>query len=330
MISVIIPTRNRAAFLRDALASIEQQIMPIEDFEVLVVDNASTDDTSDVVAHCQSRLSNCRYFYEPIPGLHVGRHRGLREAKGDILVYADDDIEALPSWLAAIKEGFSDPDVVMVGGNNLPKFLEAPPSWLLRLWEPSKLGVRAIGALSILELPGESRLFNPHNVWGCNLSIRKTTLVAAGGFHPDGFPPELIRFRGDGESYLSRYVLETGGKCLFHSKATVFHKITPDRMSFAYIRQRFFSQGISDSYAVLRRCHLGEREFTSAQSLTRRFRGVLGGVRQHLRAITTGYKDFLRLRRASRDGYREGYSYHQQAFASDPEVRAWVLKKDYL
>jgi glucosyl-dolichyl phosphate glucuronosyltransferase len=98
MISVIIPTRNRAELLRAALLSLSLQTLPPEDFEVLVVDNGSTDHTKKVVNGFNG-LMHLRYFFDPTPGLHVGRHRGLREASGEILVYGDDDIEALPTWL---------------------------------------------------------------------------------------------------------------------------------------------------------------------------------------------------------------------------------------
>ncbi len=122
MISVIIPTCNRANLLSAALQSITEQGHPVEKFEVVVVDNGSTDHTREVTAQFADRLSNLRYFYEPEPGLHAGRHRGLQEAQGDVLVYIDDDIRATPAWLEAIAENFADPGVAMVGGNNYPDF----------------------------------------------------------------------------------------------------------------------------------------------------------------------------------------------------------------
>ena len=243
MISVIIPTRNRGAMLADALDSLRRQSLDHDVFEIIVIDNGSTDDTPAVVAGMGERLPNIRYFCEPEPGLHSARHRGLREAKGDVLTFADDDIEALPSWLESIVQSFTDPEVDMVGGNNLPMFLEPPPLWLSKLWMHSNLGGRAIPSLSVLELPGGPRQFNPLLVWGCNFSIRKQTLIDAGGFHPDSLPQDLIRFRGDGETHVSRYVAGLGSRCIFHPGATVYHKVTPARMNISYFRQRAFNQG---------------------------------------------------------------------------------------
>ena len=90
-------------------------------------------------------------------------------------------------------------------------------------------------------------------------------LIAAGGFHPDGMPKELIRFRGDGETHVSRHVAESGLECVFHPGASVHHKVTPERMTYAYFRQRGFNQGVSDSYTQLRQQDLpsisGKRPF---------------------------------------------------------------------
>ena len=135
LISVIIPTRNRADLLQLELLSLQAQTLPADQFEVLVIDNGSTDHTQQVVGSFQQQSGNIRYYFDPTPGLHVGRHRGLQEAGGEVLVYADDDIQATPTWLAAIVENFSDPAVAMVGGNNYPDFKTTPPGWLEMLWK---------------------------------------------------------------------------------------------------------------------------------------------------------------------------------------------------
>ena len=94
----------------------------MEQFEVLIVDNGSTDKTREVCSSFKNTIPNLRYFYEETPGLHVGRHLGMKMAKSELLVYADDDIEAFPTWLEGIAESFRDEEVVLVGGKNLPKF----------------------------------------------------------------------------------------------------------------------------------------------------------------------------------------------------------------
>jgi glucosyl-dolichyl phosphate glucuronosyltransferase len=325
MLSVIIPTRNRADLLASALNSLTRQALPIDKYEVLVIDNGSTDQTAAVARESSGRLGNIRYFYEPEPGLHAGRHRGMLEAQGEVLVFADDDIEALPSWLASIQEAFSDSDVAMVGGNNLPMFLEPPPAWLRHLWERSAMRHgRLLSTLSILELYGENPKFSPYLVWGCNFAICKNVLLAAGGFHPDGMPKELIRFRGDGETHVSRYVSESGRKCVFHPGASVYHKVTPERMTLQYFRQRGFSQGVSDSYTALR--NQNEQRAALARGVMRR---IVGWGWRKLRNLSLIDPGALRALYSLKLGHREGYAYHQQMYREDAEVRAWVHKPHY-
>jgi hypothetical protein len=252
----------------------------------------------------------------------------LIEARGDLLVFCDDDIEALPTWLSSILDGFSDPEVVMVGGNNLPMFIGKPPNWLRRLWESSEYeGGHALPPLSILEVPGDSRYFSPSYVWGCNFSIRKTILMSAGGFNPDGMPKELIRFRGDGETHVSRYVAGSGMKCLFHPGASVYHKVTPERMTLAYFRQRGFNQGVSDSFSALRASHSGNSSFQSSHGLGYR---IARGLYRKMQANFIRDTGIRQVTKEMAAGQSEGFKFHQQIFKTDPEVRAWVLKENYL
>lgn len=327
MISVIIPTRNRAEFLASALGSLLDQALSADQFEILVIDNGSSDHTAAVVKDQNGTHDNLRYFHEPEPGLHAGRHRGLAEANSDTLVFADDDIEALPTWLAAVDEAFADSSVAMVGGNNFPMFMGAPPDWLTALWNrPTDLGGRALPALSILDLPGPPRSISPYLIWGCNFAIRREVLLRAGGFHPDGMPEELIRFRGDGETYVSRFVVESGMKCLFHPGASVYHKVAPERMTYGYFRQRGYNQGVSDSYTVLRS---GGTHARSQRSLP--YRCARWGWNQ-IRSAAARIQTPAATRTALENfnaGHREGYAFHQDAYRADPEVREWVHRERY-
>lgn len=325
MISVIFPTRNRADLLKLALQSLTQQTLSQESYEILVIDNGSTDQTANIAKEFIKKLPNLRYFHAPEPGLHTGRNKGMLEAKGDILVYADDDIEAFPTWLETIKNAFNNPDIAMVGGNNIPLFLEEPPEWLTALWErPILKEGRYLPSLSLLYLKGESRLFSPSFVWGCNFSIRKSLLLEARGFHPDGMPKELIRFRGDGETYVSQFVINSGSKCLFHPDASVYHKVTPERMTFEYFYQRGFNQGVSDSYTILRNKNLN-------QPLIKRnfLRRIASWLLSKLRELSFRNKEAKQALNELNRGYQKGFAYHQQCYREDVEVQAWVHKATY-
>lgn len=325
MITVIIPTRNHANLLSQAINSLRSQTICNDYFETLIIDNGSTDHTAEVVSRFTNELPNLRYIHAQEPGLHVGRHRGMHEAKGDILVFADDDIEATPTWLESYYMLFSDFQVAMAGGNNLPLFIKPPPDWLKSLWEKPMLdGGRSIPALSILHMKGNTRTFSPNKVWGCNFAIRKSVLVEAGGFHPDGMPKELMRFRGDGETHVSRFVIESGLKCMFHPGASVYHKVTPERMSLSYFRKRGYSQGVSDSYTALR--NQGTKKTVVTRNLLNRV--ISWGWRKLNNRIYLSSEARQALSELNQ-GHSEGYAYHQQCYATDPEVCAWVHKPNY-
>lgn len=330
MLSVIIPTRNRAAFLHEALQSLRSQTLPADRFEVLVIDNGSTDTTKQIVESHQRSAGNFHYFYEPELGLHAGRHRGLKEASGHILVYADDDIRATSSWLAAIDGCFADSRVAMVGGNNYPNFIGTPPGWLMRLWGQRSLGGHAIPSLSILSLPEGRYPLDPFLVWGCNFSIRRQVILDAGGFHPDAMPQNLIRFRGDGETCVSRFVKAQGLRCMFDSRASVYHAVPAERMTWEYFRQRAYNQGISDSYSRLRSGDRadGIRSSWIAWLGATANAGIRGGLAA-MRLLAPHGLELRKLHLAMRESYRAGFAYHQKIYQDDPEVKAWVHRPDY-
>lgn len=332
MISIIIPTRNRASLLGSAILSIIPQIKSSNDSELIVVDNGSLDHTRLVCSALGSLLPNFSYVYESSPGLHSGRHRGSRVARGSILVFLDDDVEICDTWLLAIRDNFSDVDLAMLGGNNVPLFYGTPPRWMNALWNSRCDEARSMSWLSIQEQPNGKYPICPNMVWGCNFAIRKDVLHSAGGFHPDGMPQDLIRFRGDGETHVSNYVADNNLKCIFDSRASVYHKVTPERMTLEYFRKRGFNQGVSDSYTQLRnspRAHLGntpssQRKLMSIlkNKLRTAKSKALGWAIPTLTALNPAKAAFL-------EGYNEGFTYHQDAYESDPEVRGWVHKESY-
>jgi glycosyltransferase involved in cell wall biosynthesis len=251
-LSVIIPTRNRFELLNNALKSLTLQTFPKDEFEVIVIDNGSTDKTKETVVAFDI-IKNLRYFYVDTPGLHNGRHKGLQEAQSDILVYIDDDIEAFPCWLEGIWETFLDKDIVLVGGKCLPKWETEPPFWIYEMWMDTNEYGHSLSALSILDFGDAIKYIPPGYIWGCNFSIRKSTLLETNGFHPDGFPQELIKYRGDGETYVADYIQKKKYKSIYNPKASIYHFVPKSRMTIDYFCKRAFNQGISNSYADIRR-----------------------------------------------------------------------------
>jgi glycosyltransferase involved in cell wall biosynthesis len=340
MLSVIIPTRNRAELLRSALLSLQPQTLAGDLFEVLIIDNGSTDNVRQVVTSFQGRLRNVRYFFDATPGLHVGRHLGMKMSKSDNLVYADDDIEAFPTWLEGIAESFQDEKVVLVGGKCLPKFGAQPPDWIVRMWERDEHGNRVLGYLSILDLGDEKKEINPCHVYGCNFAIRKAVLLEAGGFHPDAMPQELILFRGDGESSVSQYILEKGYKTVYNPKASVYHSVPENRLTEDYFCRRAYNQGISDSYTEIRKQCFGAKEAKSREkwlkyyyrrvkkmSISELYCAVARKLRSKYSLKPCGSHG--EIEKKISDSYRNGRHFHEKTVKNDPELLEYVLRPTY-
>lgn len=329
--SVIIPTHNRADILARCLDSLTCQTLPAEAFEVLVIDNGSTDHTPEVARRYASLLQlTC--INDSEPGLHVGRHAGMRSAKSDLLLFVDDDIEAEPGWVDAVVQSFKHSDVALVGGNNYPRFEEAPPAWLLRRWEEPVYKGRALGSLSILDFGEGTFEIAPGFVLGCNFSIRRHILMKAGGFHPDGMPKEKLRFRGDGESYVSDVVRSLGLRAMFNSRASVRHFVSKDRATKEYFSHRAYMQGISDSYTdIRRRGGLAMQFMTSTRTSIKNWLTILK-LRYRSLALphdSAGYElNFIKQVMAL--AYLKGYAFHQREVSADKNLLQWVLRETYL
>jgi len=317
-LSVIIPTRNRAHLLDRTLEALFHQTYSQERFEVIVVDNGSTDSTAQVAEKYKSRFKNFNYLFEISPGLHVGRHAGMKTAKGQILVYGDDDIRPFPTWLEGVRESFQDPQVALVGGNNLPEYENDPPKWVDLLWSVTPWG-KALGYYSVLDFGNEIAEISPYYVWGCNFSIRKSILREIGGFHPDGMPEELLHYRGDGETAVSKAILNKGYKTIFNPKASVYHCVSSSRVTLNYLYKRAYAQGISDSYTQIRAMG-GQRLRLKMWNSLRRLKAMLRNV---LRKDNEPQKRILK-------GYWDGFMYHQRKVSNDVDLLRWVLKEQYM
>ena len=323
-LSVIIPTRNRAATLRSTLLSIEEQTLDQSLFEVVICDNNSTDNTAEIAKSFENKFLNYSYYKTLQSGLHVGRNKGFLEAKGDILVYADDDIKAFPEWLYTINEVFKDRNTVLVGGKNLPKWEVDPPKWVLEMWKPNNRGESVLGCLSIIDLGDEMKEINPYYVFGCNFSIRKDIIAETKGFHPDGMPNEIIEYRGDGESAVSAHIKQKRYKVMYHPNASVYHLVSKERLTIDYFRRRGFNWGVSDSYTSIR------IEKLIVPKKVGYVKSILASILRRLLKPKGINKEVNIYRKVFTDGHKEGYNFHQEMTKKFPQLLAWVLKDNYL
>lgn len=174
-LSVVICTFNRADLLRECLQSLVEQTLTKDRYEILVVDNNSTDNTRDLVTCLSRGHSNIHYLFEENQGLSFARNRGWSEAKEEFVAYLDDDATAAPDWCERIASAFSrvSPVPVAVGGSILPRLCCDPPWWF-----NSRLETRTWGHTAcFLQLP-----LAPFGFSGSNMAFKKTVLSEHGGF----------------------------------------------------------------------------------------------------------------------------------------------------
>src|SRR5579862_2978236 len=151
--SIIVRTDSRSQLLRKLLASLCLQHFPLKHFEIIVVGSSTTDDTEKVLRSISNEYPyhSIHYLCEPESGLLPGRHRGALKAKGELLIFVDDDIEAVDEWLAAIVSGFDDRTVQLIGGRNLPNYEVSPPGWIESFWTGTPYGGSSCYYLSLLD-----------------------------------------------------------------------------------------------------------------------------------------------------------------------------------
>jgi glycosyltransferase involved in cell wall biosynthesis len=228
-ISVVICTYNCSNILADCLRNIAQQDMPPELYEIIVIDNNSTDNTKEVIKQIISeyRSHNWHYIFEPHQGLSLARNRGLLEAKGSIIVYVDDDAFVKPAWLRCLVKPFEEPDVFAVGGRIDLVFPYAPPKWL---------GDHFRGGLSEYR-PMSDEVYNVTHIFqlpfGANMAFRKEGLLLVGGFDT-----ELGRcggqLLGGEETKLLAKIFNFGWKIVIQPQAVVEHMVPHKRMEKSY------------------------------------------------------------------------------------------------
>jgi glycosyltransferase involved in cell wall biosynthesis len=244
VISAVVCTLDRAAYLQRCLGSLQSQSLAGPLYEVLVVDNGSTDETRQVVTAAADRTANLRYLFESQKGLSRARNHGWQEARGRYVAYLDDDAVACPQWLERLVDAFetATPSPGCAGGR-IELVWECPrPAWLSDTLLPS------LGKIDWSDEP----VFLSRAQWlgGGNIAFRKPLLQAI-----DGFPLALGRVGANllsSEEILVRHQLEVRGyPCFYRPDASVLHHVHPSRVSRRWFLRRNYWQGISA--AILQR-----------------------------------------------------------------------------
>lgn len=337
MVSIIIPTFNRFDQLNRTLSALMKLKTDVLLFEIIVIDNGSTDSTKNVVQkHIDLNNSKAIYYhYDAEPGLLTGRHLGAKLAKGDILTFIDDDVQVSETWLNTIIEVMQNkPEVAFLTGPNLPKYESNPPYWLGYFWRKVPNG-KYCSWLSLLYLGNKIQEIHPNFVWGLNFTIRKNVFVELGGFHPDCIPKSLQKFQGDGETGLTKKGFEKGYKALYHPKVKLFHEVPSSRLTFEYFDQRAYYNGVGKSFSELR---LQNGFYDKVNEIQIKKKSNFIKIKSKLNEILLYFGFFKNdkipieienLKKRFLQKEKEGFQFHQNMFQENQEVKNWVLKQDY-
>jgi len=243
-ISIVVCTYNRAALLREALRSLFAQKVEDLSYEIIVIDNNSSDDTPAAVELLKSESPvPLRYFRESRQGNAYARNAGVEQAAAPIVAFLDDDCIADENWVTTMKSALDrDPELAFVGGRVLPVWESDPPSWLSTShWAP----------LALLDYGVEERKISgqaPPGLLTANIAIRKEVFAELGGFLPS-----LQRVKGsigsmEDHEFLLR-ICRSGKRGVYLPDLITWAGVDPERMTKAYHRR--WHTGHGHFYAVL-------------------------------------------------------------------------------
>ncbi|MGH7365182.1 MAG: glycosyltransferase [Candidatus Rokuibacteriota bacterium] len=224
-VSVVITTYNRAEVLPHALEGLLRQEAPDLRYEVVVVDNNSTDSTRAVVESFLARGGrNLRYLFESRQGVAHGRNRGILASQAPIIAFTDDDVAVEPDWIATLKRALdAHPEADCVGGRVLPRGSPALPAWLTREhWAPLAL-------LDYGDTPFCVTALKRLCLITANVAFRRAVFGRIGLFAP--------RMVAASDNELLVRLWRSGGQGLYAPELLVRCDIPSERLTKAYHRR---------------------------------------------------------------------------------------------
>jgi glycosyltransferase involved in cell wall biosynthesis len=239
-ITVILCTYNRCRSLAKALESVALSSLPASvEWEVLVIDNNSKDETRSVVErYCQRYPARFRFIFQPRQGKSYALNTGIREARGDVLAFMDDDVEVDPHWLRNLTDPLNDRKWAGAGGRILPEVGFTPPNWM------ETNDRYALGPLAIFDL-GLVASELGEAPFGTNMAFRKEMFLKHGDFRTDLGPQPGSEIRSEDAEFGERLLMK-GERFWYEPSAVVYHAIPPERVKKTYFLAWWFDKARAD------------------------------------------------------------------------------------
>jgi glycosyltransferase involved in cell wall biosynthesis len=245
-LSVVICTYNRGKYLPMVLDSLKNQTYPRDSFEILLINNNSPDNTSDIVATYLKENPNIpvKYMIELNQGISYARNRGVNEASGDIVVFIDDDETVEAIFLSEISKFFLIyPNVGISAGPVIPVYETEKPKWL------SHFTMRTI--TGAYDKGNEIKILSPKDYPGTgHACFRKALFEEYGEFNTDlGRKGDSLMGAEDKDFFLR--LMEGGEKCYYLPTAKIYHHIPGDKLTDAFFNKLTYQIGRSERIRTL-------------------------------------------------------------------------------
>jgi glycosyltransferase involved in cell wall biosynthesis len=236
-LTVAIPTHNRAAVLHESLERLTKLHVPDNtDWELLVVQNACNDSTPDVIDEF-ARTLPVHALVESRPGVGNARNAAVAAARGQYVIFTDDDVAVDPMWLSAYATAFAEhPDYALFGGPIVPRFTAPPPDWL----EQTFTQVAPAYGRCVADRP-DATLGPRLMPYGANMAFR-ADVFREESFDPRYGPIGTKRINGS-ETDLIRRILARGHTGQWVASAVVEHRIQPAQMTTRFLRRYYAGYG---------------------------------------------------------------------------------------
>jgi glycosyltransferase involved in cell wall biosynthesis len=243
-ITVILCTYNRCHSLANALDRVAAQTFsePVE-WEVLVVDNNSRDQTREVAEDfCRRYPGRFRYVFEPRQGKSYALNTAIGDARGDVLAFMDDDVIVDSAWLQNLTASVCSGEWVGAGGRILPQWPCKPPSWL-----PQNEWF-GMAPLVMFDLGGESRMLSDPP-FGANMAFHRKMFEKYGTFRIDLGPRPDSEIRSEDTEFGSR-LLAAGERIKYEPAAVVHHEVPQRRLHKEFFLRWWFDRGRAEIRGV--------------------------------------------------------------------------------
>jgi len=250
-ISIILATYKRLTLLSGTLDSFCAMDTPLEEYEIIVVDNEGNEQTRDLVNSYSGSL-NVRYLCEKTPGKNHAILAALAIASGSLLIFTDDDVVVEKKWITEfLKASESYPDCSIFGGAIEPVF---PPGGLEGRDYIDLDNIFFRSAFGMTAMDQQEGYCSVGRIWGANMAVRKSVFDSGITFDPN-IGPNGTDYAMGSESEFLRRADQHNHKAAFIPSCKVKHIILPEQLEEDWLLKRAYRNGRGKAAATDFRRH---------------------------------------------------------------------------